>query len=153
MPLLASQPDQIAWLQEHLEIEFPRDGEILVIRLRGNESAQNDLQRIVDAVAKAYADEAIFESKTRRLAERDLLAMSLQALTKDLESRGQQLHDLVKDHGDEAQDDPEIKMQQFEIDVLTEHLRELHHRLNRREVEANSPARIRTLQQAVVTVD
>lgn len=136
-----------------MEVEFPRDGEILQVALRGIEPAQNDLQRIVDAVAKAYADEALYESKTRSLAERDLLAKSLHSLTKDLESRRQQLHDLVKDLGDEAEDDPEFKMQQFEIEVLTEHLRELHHRLKRREVEANSPARIRQLQSAVVTVE
>lgn len=153
LPLLASKQDQIGWLQANMEAEFPRDGEILQISLRGDESAQNDLSSIVDAVSKAYADEAIYESKTRKLAERDILAKSLQALTKDLETRMQKLRDLATDLGDKVHDDPEFKLQQFEIDVLTEHLRELHHRLMREEVDANSPARIRQLQPAVVTTD
>ena len=63
LPVFQNQPDPVVWLQENLEVDFPEDGEILAIRLRGPEARSNDLVLIVDAVAKAYVDEVIFADR------------------------------------------------------------------------------------------
>jgi hypothetical protein len=54
LPVLNSSDDKEGWLQDHLEIEYPRDGEILSISLRGTEAQSADLIALVDAVAGAY---------------------------------------------------------------------------------------------------
>jgi hypothetical protein len=84
LPILHGQTDSIAWLQERLEVEYPQNAEILTISLRGPEDGAQDLVRVVDAVAKAYRDEVIYEERQRRLGCRDLLARSLDKLNKEI---------------------------------------------------------------------
>ena len=67
LPVFQNQPDPVAWLQENLEVDFPQDGEILAIRLRGPESHTNDLVLIVNEVTKAYEDEVVFADTQTRL--------------------------------------------------------------------------------------
>jgi hypothetical protein len=52
--------------------------------------------------------------------------------------------------GEKAKDSVEFKIQQQELDVLTEQMRDLRRRLERDDLEANSPPRIRQVQPAVV---
>jgi hypothetical protein len=97
MPILRSQMDPVEWLQEHLEVEFPENAEILAIRLRGPEAQAQDLAQIVDAVAKAYRDEVIYAGKQRRLASRDLLARSLESLNKEIARKFEQYLDIARE--------------------------------------------------------
>jgi hypothetical protein len=87
LPILAGKQDPTGWIQKRLETGFPGDGELLSIRLRGPESAAKDLGAIVDAVAKAYEEEIVYNQKSRALGERDLRAQSLQGLTKEVEEK------------------------------------------------------------------
>src|SRR5687767_4278550 len=69
---LAGEPDQVQWLQENLEVDYPNQGEILSITLSGS-APGSDLVALVNAVAKAYEEEVVFEAHQRRLGTRDLL--------------------------------------------------------------------------------
>ena len=153
LPVFQNQPDPVAWLQENLEIDFPQDGEILAIRLRGPESHTNDLVLIVDAVAKAYEDEVVFDDTQTRLNTRDLKAMSLKKLRDELADKMQQLQDVKKEVGTAAGDSVDIKLRQLEIDTLTVMVRETSLSLERDDLEANAPSRIEKVQPAVSRSD
>lgn len=86
LSVFAGEPDPVEWLQENMDVDFPQQGEILSIAISDN-APPGELQRLVDAIAKAYADEAVYEAKTRKLATRDLLAKSLQATQKDIDDK------------------------------------------------------------------
>jgi hypothetical protein len=151
LPVFQNQPDPVAWLQEHLEVDFPGDGEIMAIRLRGPESHSNDLVFIVDEVTRAYEDEVIFADTQTRLNTRDLTAQSLKRLKEELIEKMQVLNDIKKEIGTAATDSPEIHARQMEVDVLSELAREISRRLELCDFEANAPSRIRKLQPAVAS--
>jgi succinoglycan biosynthesis transport protein ExoP len=85
LSILAGQGDPVQWLQDNLRVDFPQQGEILSISLSGR--PPEDLVRLVDAVAKAYRDEVIYEEKQRRLGTRDLLARSLDKVNKEIKRK------------------------------------------------------------------
>jgi hypothetical protein len=92
-----SVEDPVVWLQENLEIEIEKDSEIVAIRLCGREEQAEELTQIVDAVAKAYRDEVIYEEKQRSLATRDLLARSLQNLNQEIKRKLQEYRDMAEE--------------------------------------------------------
>ncbi len=97
LPMLQSQKDPVAWLQDHLEAGFPQDGEILAISLRGPEAYANDLIQIVDAVAKGYRDEVVYAERQRRLTDRDLLARSLENLNLEIARKLEKYSDIARE--------------------------------------------------------
>jgi hypothetical protein len=86
LPLLRSQADPIGWLARTLDVGFVPGSEIMYVRLSGKSGEQEQLEQIVNAVVKAYEEEAIYNARSRQLATRDLLAKSLQALHKEIEA-------------------------------------------------------------------
>jgi hypothetical protein len=74
LPIFATAKDPVEWLQEHIEAEYPQNGELLYIMLRGKESQGNDLVTIANAVAEAYKDEVIYKTTQHQLGVRDLAA-------------------------------------------------------------------------------
>jgi capsular exopolysaccharide synthesis family protein len=97
LSILAGEGDPVEWLQENLRVDFPQQGEILSISVIG--SPPEDLVRLVDAVAKAYRDEVIFEEKQRRLATRDLLARSLDNLKKEIKRNWEDYLAIARESG------------------------------------------------------
>src|SRR5215213_1856431 len=75
-PVFAGVADKEEWLQDHLQVSYPQNGEILAIELRGPVSQADDLRMIVDAVASAYKQEVLGNEKVRRLDVRDMLERS-----------------------------------------------------------------------------
>jgi hypothetical protein len=149
MPLLAGQPDPVAWLQEHVEAEFIQDSEILAIRLRGPKSRSQDLTRLLDEVTKAYEDEVLYADTQMRLRTRDLNAQSLKRLKEELVEKMQLLEDLKEDAGAAAADSVDIQVRQLELDTLSEVVRQLSRSLEWYDIEANAPPRIKKVQPAV----
>ena len=105
---LAGEPDPVDWLRERLEVDYPNQGEILSITLSGSEPT-DDLVRLVDAVAKAYEEEVVFEAHQRRLGTRDLLAASLKKLNDEVSRKLTEFLDIARESGKTAgnQKDPE----------------------------------------------
>jgi hypothetical protein len=149
LPLLAGQPDPVAWLQEHVEAEFIGDSELLAIRLRGPKSRAQDLTRLLDEVTKAYEDEVLYVDTQMRLRTRDLKAQSLKRLKDELVEKMQLLHDLKEDADAAAASSVDIQARQLEIDILTKIVRELSYSLEWYDIEANAPPRIKKVQPAV----
>jgi hypothetical protein len=99
LPVLAGQADAVDWLQDHLEIEFPENGEILSISLRGIRDHEIDLVSIVDSVAMAYDHEVITGEKQRSLARRDLLARGLEVLQDEIKRKWEEFLDIARESG------------------------------------------------------
>jgi hypothetical protein len=95
----AGVANPVKWLAENLRVEFPEDGEIHSISLAGPKSQPEELVQIVNAVAKAYRDEVIYEGKQHRLASRDLLARSLENLNQEVGRDYQEYLDVAHEVG------------------------------------------------------
>lgn len=76
-PVFAGVSDPEEWLQDHLNVEFPQDGELLSISLRGPAAQAEDIRVVVDAVAEAYKTEVLGNETAQRLNQRDRLERSL----------------------------------------------------------------------------
>lgn len=96
LSVLSSSDDKEAWLQDHLEIEFPKDGEILSISLRGTEAQKDDLAALVDAVAGAYKKEVLGQERQRKLTIRDMVAKSLEGLNTEFKRKAEDYLDIAK---------------------------------------------------------
>jgi len=153
LPFLRDKPDAVAWLQDNLVVEYPHDAEILAIRLRGPEVYAADLVQIVDAVAKAYEEEVVFEAHQSRLGTRDLNAASLKKIENEISRKMQELIDLDTESEGKIKDTVDGRMRQEEIDILLEQWRELSRSLERVDIELNAPRRIRKIQGAVISPD
>lgn len=96
---LAGRADPVEWLQDHLEVAFPNNGEVLSIQLHGIEEDSADLVLITDAIAKAYKAEVVDEMRQRRLNDRDLLARNLENLNREIKSKLETLLDISRESG------------------------------------------------------
>ena len=122
LSIFAKQGDPVEWLQGNLRVDFPQQGEILSISLVG--SPPEDLVELIDAIAKAYRDEVIYEEKQRRLATRDLLARSLDNLKKEIDRNWRDYLAIAREAGR-----PESEDRDDETDIL---LRDIYALQNRK---------------------
>jgi polysaccharide biosynthesis transport protein len=96
LSILAGEPEPVEWLQEELVVDFPQNGEILSISLSGDAPTE-DLQRLVDAVAKAYKEEVLGQEQQRQTATLDLLNRSLDTLNSDIQRDWQEYVDIARE--------------------------------------------------------
>jgi hypothetical protein len=96
LSVFAGLDDPETWLQDHLEVSYPQDGEILSISLSGPKSQADDLCRAVDAIAEAYNKEVLVKEKGRRLTYRDMLQRSLQNLNAEIKRKFEDYFELEK---------------------------------------------------------
>lgn len=150
LPLLKSQTDPVEWLQKHLEVEFPQDGEVLAIKLRGTKEQANDLVQIVDAVAKAYKEEVILAAIQHRQAERDLKAKTVRKLREELVKIMHDLEQLNTEADGKIKDTADGKLRQMELDLLVEQWRALQRGVERDDIESQAPERVHQIQPAIV---
>jgi len=125
-PVFAGVDDAEEWLQDHLEISYPENGEILAIELRGPASQANDLRLIVDAVADAYKREVLGKETARRLTVRDMLEHSLQNLNGEIKRKYEDYVDIAKGMGrSDSDSDPEMQIYMKRMDRIDEELAQL----------------------------
>jgi NhaP-type Na+/H+ and K+/H+ antiporter len=96
LSILSDQSDPVKWLQEHLEVSFPENGEILAISLQGAKSQQHELVSIVDAVGKAYLNEVVSEQRMQYLATCDLLARNIENLNNEIKRKLDEYLDIAR---------------------------------------------------------
>jgi capsular exopolysaccharide synthesis family protein len=128
---LADEPDHVEWLQDNLIVDFPQNGEILSISLSGDEPPE-DLQRLVDAVAKAYREEVIAADRQRRATNRDLLSRNLDNLQEDLKRKMDQFLAIAEESGRPAGSegrDPETELLIRDLDATQKKRDELTNKL------------------------
>jgi capsular exopolysaccharide synthesis family protein len=115
---LAGQRDKVQWLQENLIVDFPLNGEILSIKITGDESS-SDQKLLIDAVAKAYEDEVLLKDDMKRKLPEDTLAASLRKLNEQIEAKMTEYIDMAKMLGNSIATDSRA-----EVDLLVSEIRE-----------------------------
>jgi hypothetical protein len=154
LPILAGKADPVEWLQEKIEVEFPRNTEILEIRLRDRTIFASDLKSVVDAVAMAYENEVVAAERNRGLIQRDSLARALSQLEDELSNKMHDLQGLKKELGDTSAESIDVTIRQRDIDSLFKIVEELDRRLEIEDVNAGAPresAQVQKLQPAMLT--
>jgi hypothetical protein len=142
--VLKSQRDPITWLHEHLEVEWPKDSELLAIRLHCTEGEVPDSVLILNSVTSAYQNVVVFDKDQSHLVARDALVRSSSKLSQELESKLEELEAIKKSGKDGA----EVQSRQLDIDVLTTTYRKCATALREMDMEAEAPKRIRLIQPA-----
>ena len=71
LAIVQQQPDPLQWLSNEVVVKFPGDGEVMAISLEMENGRQ--AKTIVDAVVKAYMDEAVLDERNERLQRVDNL--------------------------------------------------------------------------------
>ncbi len=99
LPVFAGVADPEEWLQDHLDVSFPQNGELLAITLNGSASQSDELCQIVNAVAEAYVKEVLGAEKSRHLGQRDLLEKSLLNLNAEIKRKYEDYLDIAKGMG------------------------------------------------------
>jgi capsular exopolysaccharide synthesis family protein len=112
--------DPVEWLMQNLQVQFPQQGEYLSISLSGNYDPA-DLQRLVDAVAKAYQDEVLFREKQKQLGTRDLLARTLDDVNKEIQDKWDIYLDIARES-----ERPDIGTRDAETELLLKEITELN---------------------------
>src|SRR5262249_21705137 len=109
LSILAGERDKEEWLQEHLDVEFPQQGEILSISLTG--TPPEDLALLVDSVADAYKKDVLGQETSRKMTIHDMMEKSLQNLNVEIKRKLEDYLDIAKglgrstgDHGDPETD-------------------------------------------------
>jgi succinoglycan biosynthesis transport protein ExoP len=110
LSILARERDKEEWLQEHLDVEFPQNGEILSISLSGTPA--EDLVLLVNSVAQAYKSEVLGDETARKMNIHDMVERSLQKLQADIKHKSEDYIDIAKGMGRPTgeQHDPETDL-------------------------------------------
>lgn len=142
--VLKSQRDPITWLHEHLEVEWPKDSELLAIRLHCTEGEVPDTVLILNSVTSAYQKVVVFDKDQAQLVARDALARSFSKLSQELETKMEELEALENSGKGGA----EVQSRQLDIDVLTTTYRKCASALREMDMKAEAPKRIKLIQPA-----
>jgi hypothetical protein len=145
LPVLKSQRDPVTWLHDHLEVECPKDSELLAIRLHCTEGEVPDSILILNGVTSAYQNEVVFADDQSRLVARDALARSLSRLSKELDAKIEGAQKRIDELG---KDSFEAKLVEREIDELEEVRKRASASLIEMDMEAEAPKRIKLIQPA-----
>jgi capsular exopolysaccharide synthesis family protein len=94
LSILAGERDPEEWLQEHLDVEFPQNGEILSISLSGTPA--DDLVLLVNSVAQAYKTEVLGDETARKMNIHDMVERSLQKLQAEIKRKSEDYIDIAK---------------------------------------------------------
>jgi polysaccharide biosynthesis transport protein len=126
LSVFAKVPDPEQWLQDHLEVSYPQNGEILSISLRGPASQADDLTRVVDAVAAAYKSEVLGDETARKMNIHDMVERSLQNLQAEIKRKTEDYLDIAKGMGrPEGNSDFQIQLDIKRMDRIDEELAQL----------------------------
>jgi hypothetical protein len=97
LSILAPHEEPVDWLIANVRVGYPEDGEYLAVELEGTEEQSEDLQLLVDAIAKAYSDEVVFNHRQMELGNRDLMVSSLEKLNQEIRRKSEELSDIARE--------------------------------------------------------
>ena len=138
-PVFADVADPEEWLQDHLQVEYPENGEILAISLRGNKSEAEDLRVVVDAVADAYKREVLATESARKMNIRDMVERSLQNLNGEIKRKFEDYLDIAEGMGKpNGENDFQRQLDLKRMDRIDEELAQLERDKLKVEIDGNS---------------
>lgn len=136
--------DQLAWLQDRIQVAAPANSEVVQIRMRGADP--HELQQIVNAVTHAYLSGVVGKDRADRLARHDMLEKKYKELVTDLRAR------LAEEkHHDKANADSEVR--RTEIQQLQAQLDQMAAKIAASELDVFLPPRVELIEEAIVPPD
>ena len=115
------QPYELNWLADELNASFPGDGEIMEVKIDGEED-KDELVKIVDAVIKAYTDEVVFKERTRSEETRESMEKLHAELTRELGDKHDKFLALSKELGVSENETAELGVISSEIRMIQQQL-------------------------------
>jgi hypothetical protein len=146
LPILRSQSSPIAWLMDQVEVETSDDSELLMIRMRCDEGARNDVQQILNAVGDAYLKDVIWEAEQKQLVARDNLWTFVTKLRERIVEKTSSPDDEGDKNGEQR---AASQATQIEIDALRELLGRATVELEIRNINTMVPGRVQIIQKAI----
>lgn len=109
LSILANEKDPVEWLDQHLTVDFPQDGEVLRLTLSAN-GPPEQIVTILNAAAKAYQDEVVMAERQQHLSIRDLQHRNLNDLNREIKEKLNTYLDIAResDHA-VSEDDIQLK--------------------------------------------
>lgn len=136
--------DQLAWLQDRIQVAAPANSEVVQIRMRGADP--HELQQIVNAVTHAYLSGVVGKDRADRLARHDMLEKKYKELVTNLRAR------LAEEkHHDKANADSEVR--RTEIQQLQAQLDQMAAKIAASELDVFLPPRVELIEEASVPPD
>jgi capsular exopolysaccharide synthesis family protein len=136
--------DPVKYLQEHLDVTFINDSEILRIALKGD--YPDEIAALVNGVTNAYMDEVVMRDRNRRTARYDTLKLLNSNKQDVLKKQREQVRRLAESLGSNNQQALVLK-QQFAMEnqaIIEKEL--LQVRRDRRRAEAKLSAGLRVVE-------
>jgi hypothetical protein len=99
LPALRNASDKLVWLDEHVQVTFPEDGDVMEIAVADAKASEEDLLGLANAVSKAYYDEVVFRDQSERALPLQILRSSSRRLAESLHSKAEILDQLKRDQG------------------------------------------------------
>jgi hypothetical protein len=149
LSILADKPDKVDWLTKQLIVEFPGDGNILSISLRGGRNQAADVKVLLDAVAKSYFQEVNYRDRLHELAR---IGTARKVVENRRERMRKGIEQVQASPTDSAETFDADKVQQLELDLLVEQWRTAANNLEAMEADRSAPARVQQLHQAIIRV-
>ncbi|MGL4512561.1 MAG: polysaccharide biosynthesis tyrosine autokinase [Lacipirellulaceae bacterium] len=121
LEMFSDVDDKVDWLTQKLDVQFPNDGELLVISMSGP-FPKADLKRVIEAVSKAYFDEVVFLDKGQRRLPLQTLRQTYAQVDSDVREKLTAYQQLARDSGtSEAYEDgidPQTQLMMTEVQQL-----------------------------------
>jgi capsular exopolysaccharide synthesis family protein len=95
--LLKDEPDPVQWLEKELKADFTLGPEILRITMEGDDS--KGMETIINAVTKAYLDEAVNRERKKKMERLDVLKGIVKNYEDKTQSKREQLRLLARSAG------------------------------------------------------
>lgn len=104
LPILMRPTQPIPWLQQHLQVGFDSGSEIMYVLMYCSPDDVDQTRQLVDAVTRAYEDQALSKDRSQKLAMIDALRKSFDSLNNELRRNTQKYLDVARELGSSAAD-------------------------------------------------
>jgi capsular exopolysaccharide synthesis family protein len=96
--VLQHRPDELTWLSEKLQVSFPGESKILMIKYEGEESPEEMVQ-VVDAVIEAYQNEVVAAERISKNESHRTMEGLYKNITAELKEKIERQQTLSKELG------------------------------------------------------
>ncbi|WP_145244968.1 GumC domain-containing protein [Aeoliella mucimassa] len=151
--LLLSAESPSDWLQEHLEVEFAENSELMTVKLHGPVGQEDQLVVILNAIADAFANEVIHKNRYERSEYQQSLVGAANELREDLEQKLVRLEELKAKGADDIDTKISVRMRQREIELDMEFLDELERETKALEIYDLGGAVVELYESAYIDSD
>ena len=84
--VVSEEPNELQWLMDELQVAYPGEGKILMIKYEGEEKPE-EMKTIINAVISAYQQEIVYKARSDRQAVQSSMKRLYQEVKDDLKDK------------------------------------------------------------------